>query len=153
MSDRAAELAYMEGVRALSEQQASLESARSRVGTVFPIAAVGTGFLAAAALNGRTGMPWGGWLAIAFLILTAVCVVVVVWPRRWKWTNDPSVLAGSEWQGREPDDVNRHLALHLANHMKSNDQKLNGVWWWVSASVVSSMLSVTAWVLLLAKVT
>ena len=48
MADRAAELAYIEGERALGEQQTSLESARTRVGTAFGVATIGTGFLAPA---------------------------------------------------------------------------------------------------------
>ena len=152
MTDRAAELAYTEGVRALNEQMASLESARSRVGVVFSIAAIGTGFISVAALKGHKGMPWLAWVAIAFLVVTMICAVGVLWPKQWKWTNKPSELAGAAWEGRTEDEVNRLLAGRLAGHIDLNDHQLSGIWWWVRGSVVASTISVIAWVLLLSGV-
>jgi hypothetical protein len=44
---------YDEAVRALSEQQAAIESVRSRAGLLLSAAAVTTSFLGAQALQGR----------------------------------------------------------------------------------------------------
>jgi hypothetical protein len=148
--DRAAELAYLEGIRALDEQRSSLDAAQSRVTTALGLSSVGTAFLAPAALDGHDGMPWLGWFAIALLLATVAAAVIVLWPgKEWTWSNEPEVLASDEWLGRAADEVNVELAKKLGSHLRSNAQPLRRRWMWVRASLCCATASIVAWTLLL----
>jgi hypothetical protein len=56
-------VAYDEAVRALSEQQAAIESVRARAGLLLSAAAVTTSFLGAQALQGASSNLFS-WLAL-----------------------------------------------------------------------------------------
>jgi hypothetical protein len=61
--DASYELAYAEGVRALIEQQAVIDSFRTRAGLLISGAAIATSFFGQASL--RDGPSLWSWLAIA----------------------------------------------------------------------------------------
>jgi hypothetical protein len=150
-NDRALELAVSEGIRALDDQRSSVESARSTATTAVGLSSIGTGFLATAALAGHRGVPWLGYVAIGLLLGALAATAVVLWPREWKWTNDPGVLASDEWTGRTPDDVHRFLAKWLRSHLDTNRPVIAVRWWAVRVAIVCSLLSIGSWTLLLGR--
>jgi hypothetical protein len=149
MADRAAELAYLEAQRALGAQQSTVDSAHARVGQVFTVAGIGTGFIGPAALDRHEGMPWLGWAALVLLVVTVVASVVIWWPRNWIWTNDAQLLASDDWAGRSEDDVYRHLARFMAGHITRNEPPIKQLLLTLQVAMIAASLSVIAWVLLI----
>jgi hypothetical protein len=72
-------LAFSEGVRALSEQQAVIDSFRTRSGLLLSGAAIATSFLGQASLE--HGTSFFTWFAIALFGLLGAAVVAILWPR------------------------------------------------------------------------
>jgi len=69
-------VAYDEAVRALSEQQAAIESVRTRAGLLLSAAAVTTSFLGAQALQSGSS-TFFSWLALlAFVAVAATSLAV-----------------------------------------------------------------------------
>ncbi len=147
MADRAAELAYLEGIRALDEQRSALDASRSTAATALALAAVGTGFLATAALEEVEGMPALAWCAIFALLVTVAATGVAIWPGRWRFTLDPNVLAGGTWANREVDEVHRVLAGFLGDFLEKNSPGLRLRFGAVRVAVSFSAASLVLWTL------
>ena len=111
------ELAYQEGVRALSEQQAVIDGFRTRAGLLMSGAAIATSFLGGAALDKWTTV-WT-WLAVGSFILLGACVLAILWPRHdWEYAVRPERLIENYVEHPDPLPlplIHRDLALHMDN--------------------------------------
>jgi hypothetical protein len=94
-------VAYDEAVRALSEQQAEIDSFRTRGGMLLSAAAITTSFLGAQTLHG--GNPsLLAWLALmAFGGVAALCLALL-WPYRWQLTVDPHEIVEAYIEAEHP---------------------------------------------------
>jgi hypothetical protein len=77
------ELAYQEGLRAITQQQAVLEGLRSRAATLLAVASLVSSFLGSVAVQG--GRPGGwSWVAIGLFVIAVGSVLGVTrQPRLW----------------------------------------------------------------------
>jgi hypothetical protein len=128
MSDDALyKVAYDEAVRALSEQQAAIESLRGRAGLLLSAAAVVTSFLSAQALRGGTA-GFCSWLALLSFVALAATSVAILWPRRWELTASPREVMKSLIESDEMvpiKDLHRDLSLQMHDSYLVNHQGLN----------------------------
>ena len=77
-------LAFTQGVRALSEQQAVIDGFRTRSGLLLSGAAIATSFFGQASL--AHGTSFFTWLAVAMFVLLGAAVIAILWPRGdWEW--------------------------------------------------------------------
>lgn len=107
-------VAYEEAVRALTEQQAVMESMRGRAGLLLTAAAITTSFLAAHALeNGLNLFPC---MALVGFVMVCVLSLAILWPRRWEFSVVPGKLASGGPSGeRRPgvEELYRDLAVNM----------------------------------------
>lgn len=147
-SAAAYELAYTEGVRALSEQQAVIDNFRTRAGLLLSGAAIATSFLGNAAIESGT-TAWT-WVAISLFVLLGAFVLLVLWPRRdWEYTIRPELLIENYIEHPEPlnlSEIHRDLALHMdRSYLQNRGQLLRLIRYFRLASIFL-MLEVLAWV-------
>lgn len=119
-------VAYDEAVRALSEQQAAIESVRARAGLLLSAAAVTTSFLGAQALQGA-GSNLFSWLALAGFAGVATTLLALLWPRQWEFAADPHEVIGTYVESSEPariEDLHRELSLHMCSSYLDNREGL-----------------------------
>lgn len=108
-------VAYDEAVRALSEQQAAIESVRGRAGLLLSAAAVTTSFLGAQALQGGK-IEFFSWLALLCFVAVAVTGLAILWPRTWEFAAYPSGVIGGRTEPAEDvriEDLYRDLSLRM----------------------------------------
>jgi len=117
-------VAYDEAVRALSEQQAAIESVRTRAGLLLSAAAVTTSFLGAEALRGGGSNFWS-WLALLCFVAVAATSLAILWPRAWEFAAFPIGVVGGRFESAEDGQIGalyRDLSLrihgsYLENHL------------------------------------
>jgi hypothetical protein len=120
-------VAYDEAVRALSAQQAAIESVRSRAGLLLSAAAVTTSFLGAQALQGGSSSLFSS-LALLGFVAVAATSLAILWPRSWESTaNSRRVLEGCIESVEEIriEDLYRDLSLRMQVSFAANHQGLN----------------------------
>jgi hypothetical protein len=120
-------VAYDEAVRALSEQQAAIESVRSRAGLLLSAAAVTTSFLGAQALQGGDSSLFSG-LALLGFVAVAATSLAILWPRSWESTaNSRRVLESCIESAEEIriEDLYRDLSFRMQVSFSSNHRGLN----------------------------
>jgi hypothetical protein len=114
-SDQLYKVAYDEAVRALSEQQAVIDSFRNRAGLLLSAAAVTTSFLGAQGLHGSNSGLFS-WLALTGFVGAAAASLAILWPRRWEFTADPREVIETYIESEErprPEDLHRKLSLRM----------------------------------------
>jgi hypothetical protein len=141
-------LAFSEGVRALSEQQAVIDSFRTRSGLLLSGAAIATSFLGQASLD--RGTTFFTWLAIALFVALGAAVIAILWPRNdWEYAVRPELLIANYVEHPEPlkiPEIHRDLALHMDNsYLQNRGQLLRLVWLFRLASILL-IVEVVAWV-------
>ena len=120
-------VAYEEAVRALSEQQAVIESFRSRAGLLFSAAAITTSFLGAQALHGG-GAALVTWLALIAFGGVAALSLALLWPYIWQTTMDPHEIVATYIESEHPaaiDSLHRELTHHMHASYLQNREGLN----------------------------
>jgi hypothetical protein len=141
-------LAFGEGVRALSEQQAVIDSFRTRSGLLLSGAAIATSFLGQASLE--RGTSFVTWLAIGMFIVLGAAVIAILWPRGdWEYAIRPELVIANYIEHPEPLNlagIHRDLALHMdRSYLRNRGQLLRLVWLFRSASVLL-IVEILAWV-------
>jgi hypothetical protein len=141
-------LAFSEGVRALSEQQAVIDSFRTRSGLLLSGAAIATSFLGQASLEEGTTVIT--WIAIGMFVLLGASVIAILWPRDdWEYAVRPEPLIADYIEHPEPlglAEIHRDLALHMdRSYLHNRGQLLRLVWLFRIASILL-ILEVVAWV-------
>jgi hypothetical protein len=108
-------VAYDEAVRALSEQQAEIDSFRTRAGLLFSAAAITASFLGSLALrDGDSGLA--SWLALLCFVGVAAGCLAILWPRRWEGTANPREVIETYIESGEPaalGSLHRDLSIHM----------------------------------------
>ena len=141
-------LAFTEGVRALSEQQAVIDSFRTRSGLLLSGAAIATSFLGQASL--AHGTTFFTWFAIAAFALLGAAVIAILWPRNdWEYAVRPQLLIANYIEHPEPLDIagiHRDLALHMdRSYLHNRGQLLRLVWLFRGASLLL-IVEILAWI-------
>lgn len=125
-NDALYKVAYDEAVRALSEQQAAIESLRGRAGLLLSAAAVTTSFLGAQALGGNSS-GFCSWLALVCFVAVAATSLAILWPRNWEFTANPREVlkrCGESVETFESADLHRDLSLQMNDSFLVNHQGL-----------------------------
>ena len=118
-------VAYDEAVRALSEQQAAIESVRTRVGLLLSAATVTTSFLGAQALQGGSSSLFS-WLALLAFVVVAATSLAILWPRSWEFTANSGRLESCIESAEEIriEDLYRALSSRMQGSFSANHQGL-----------------------------
>jgi len=141
-------VAYDEAVRALSEQQAAIESVRTRAGLLLSAAAVTTSFLGAQALQAGSSGSFS-WLALLTFVAVATTSLAILWPRRWEFTANPRrVVTGfiESAEGIRLEDLHRDLSLHMHGSYLVNHQGLKELALLFQAASGLLTLEVVLWI-------
>lgn len=115
-------VAYDEAVRALSEQQAVIDSFRTRAGLLLSAAAITTSFLGAQALDGGDS-NLAAWLALVGFVGVAAISLAILWPRQWEFTANPRDVIQTYIEAETPaliEELHRDLSLHMHNSYVEN---------------------------------
>ena len=142
------ELAYREGERALSAQQAVVDGFRTRAGLIVSAAAITTSFFGGAVLDrGTTAFTW---IAIALFVAVGATVIRILWPRGdWEFTIGPEKLIETYIEHPEPLPlplIHRDLALHMDRSYFHNRGELLLLVRYFRVASVMLTLEVVAWV-------
>lgn len=119
-------VAYDEAVRALSEQQAAIESVRTRAGLLLSVAAVTTSFLGAQALQDSAGLC--SWLALLCFVAATATSLAILWPRGWEFAANSRRMVESCVESAEEiriEDLYRDLSLRMRVSFSVNHRGLN----------------------------
>jgi len=113
-------VAYDEAVRALVEQQAEIDSFRSRAGLLFSSAMITTSFLVTQSF-GVNDMNLITWMSLIAFAGVAVTSLAVLWPHPWEFSANPRDVLEPYLQGEEPvDKLHRDLSLHMHSSYVGN---------------------------------
>lgn len=141
-------LAYDEALRAISQQQAVLESIYSRAGILLAATSLVTSFFGGEIL--RDGKPsWAVWLAILCFLISGGLSVAVLWPRAgWVFRRSPRKIL-NEFRKKSPtageQDVRVALAGYLEDHFEENETKLRNLFLCFAWAGVFLLGEVGAW--------
>jgi hypothetical protein len=147
MTDALYKIAYDEAVRALSEQQATIDGFRSRAGLLFSAAAVTTSFLGAQALRGGNASLCS-WLALAAFAGLAMTLLAILWPQRWDFTVNPHDVVGTYIESAEPasiEKLHRDLSLHMQGSYMENREGLEKLVVFLQVANVLFAVEVVLW--------
>jgi hypothetical protein len=145
-------VAYDEAVRALSEQQAVIESFRSRAGLLFSAAAITTSFLGGQALD-RGNLNSASWLALFCFVVVATACLAVLWPRRWEGGVSPRDVIETYVEAEEIapiEELHRDLSIHMHNSYLENRERLKQLSVFLQVASGLLTLEVLSWVLAVA---
>lgn len=152
-AEAAYRLAYDEAVRALAQQQASLDNLRTRAGIVLSAAAVATSLLGGEALAGG-GLGSASWVGIAAFIALGGCVLRILLPQRdWEFTSIPRRIIGTYVEVDQPlsvPEMHRDLALHMEDSYENNGRRIDRLVWFFRVAAFLLTAEVVAWILDLA---
>jgi hypothetical protein len=117
-------VAYDEAVRALSEQQAEIDSFRTRGGMLLSAAAITTSFLGAQSLqDGNSNLP--AWLALMAFGGVAALSLALLWPYVWQVTLDPLEVVAVYVKSEHPaagEALHRELIQHMhAGYLRNRE--------------------------------
>lgn len=114
-------VAYDEARRALTVQQAALDSFRTRAGLLLSSTAITTSFLGAQAFDGD-GLSPTSWLALFAFVGVAATSLAILWPRPWEFTFSPYDLIETFDQADLPpiSTIHRDLSIHMHNSYAEN---------------------------------
>jgi hypothetical protein len=146
-------IAYEEAVRALSEQQAVIDSFRNRAGLLLSAAVITTSFLSARALHGgTTNLP--AWLAMVSFVAVATVSLAILWPRRWELTANPREVIETYIEAEEPapiEELHRDLSLHMHDSYVLNQTGLGrlAAFFQIASGLLS--LEVVLWLIAIAS--
>jgi hypothetical protein len=112
-------IAYDEAVRALSEQQAVIDSFRSRAGLLLSSTAITTSFLGARFLD--DGLTMTNWAALAAFVGVAAMSLAILWPQPWEFTANPQDIIKAYIDEPAPiDEIHQELSFHMHNSYVEN---------------------------------
>jgi hypothetical protein len=146
-------VAYDEAVRALSEQQGTIDSFRTRAGLVLSAAAITTSFMGTQALEGGKS-HWAAWLALAAFVGVAVVSLGILWPRRWEFTANPRDVIQTYIESEQPapiDELHRDLSLHMHDSYSENRKGLEQLAAFFQIACGLLALEVVLWIIAIAS--
>jgi len=144
-------VAYDEAMRALSEQQAVIDSFRNRAGLLLSSAAIAASFLGSQALRG--GRPnAASWLALLCFVAVAAASLAILWPRRWEGKANPRDLIATYIESPHPapiENLHRDLAIHMHNSYSENRGGLEQFFYLLQLASGFLTLEVILWMIAL----
>lgn len=146
------EVAYDEAVRALSEQQAAIDSFRNRAGLLLSAGAVTTSFLGAQALASGSANPFS-WLALISFVGVAATSLAILWPRPWDATANPRDVIKGYIESPDPvsiEELHRELALHMRGSYLDNREGLRRLIVLFQVASVLLAVEVSLWIITIA---
>jgi hypothetical protein len=146
-------VAYNEAVRALSEQQATIDSFRTRAGLVLSAAAITTSFMGAQALEGGDSHG-AAWLGLVAFVGVAITSLGILWPRQWEFTANPRDVIQTYIESEQPapiDELHRDLSLHMHDSYSDNRKGLEqlAVFFQIACGLLA--LEVVLWIIAIAS--
>jgi len=145
-------VAYDEAVRALSEQQAAIDSFRNRAGLLLSAGAVTTSFLGAQALASGSSNPFS-WLALISFVAVAATSLAVLWPRNWDAAANPRDVIKGYIESPEPvsiEELHRELALYMRGSYLDNREGLRRLIVLFQVASVLLAVEVSLWIITIA---
>ena len=141
-------LALEEARRGFDQLGGELSRVRDRASAALGIGGLAASFLGGLAIRDGAVLSLWTWLSIgAFVALAALCFAIL-WPRRFRTSQDPAMLVGwAETDGVTIDDMERDLALHMGADYDSNREILDRLMWLYCGVVVALMVEISALVL------
>lgn len=146
-------VAYDEAVRALSEQEAAIESVRARAGLLLSAAAVTTSFLGSQALQDGDLGPCS-WLALLCFVAVAATSLAILWPRNWEFTaSSRGVVEGLNESAEKVriEDLYRGLSLRMQASFSVNHHGLTELALLFQAASGLLTIEVVLWVTAIAS--
>jgi hypothetical protein len=153
-ADQLYKVAYDEAVRALSEQQAVVDSFRNRAGLLLSAAAVTTSFLGAQSLQGGNSSV-ATWLALTGFVGVAMCSLAILWPRRWEGAADPQDVVRTYIESAEPaliEELHRELSFHMRGSYLENRKGLRKLVVFLQIASLLLASEVVLWIIAIASV-
>jgi hypothetical protein len=146
-------VAYDEAVRALSEQQAVIDSFRNRTGLLLSAAAVTTSFLGAQTLDSGSSSLLS-WLALISFVAVAAASLAILWPREWEVTANPRDVIKGYIESAEPvsvEELYRNLSLYMHSGYLENREGIEqlGLLFQIASGLLT--VEVALWILALAR--
>lgn len=151
-TDALYKVTYAEAVRALSEQQAAIESVRGRAGLLLSAAAVTTSFLGPQAMQSNDpGVCF--WLALLCFVAVAATSLAILWPRTWEFAVDPRIVVNSRIEPEEVriEDLYRDLAIRMYGSYLDNHLGLKQLAAFFQAASALLTVEVVLWVAAIAS--
>lgn len=145
-------VAYDEAVRALSEQQAVMDSFRSRAGLLLSSTAITTSFLGGQFLDGGQ-LPLVSWAALLVFVGVAAISLAILWPQPWEFTANPRDIIETYIDGKEPaqiDEIHRELSFHMHTSYVENRAGLRKLALFFQVASGLLTLEVFLWIISLA---
>jgi hypothetical protein len=145
-------LAYQEGLRAITQQQAVLDGLRGRAGTLLAVASLVTSFLGGLALQDRA--PSGlAWLAIGlFLVVVAAVMYILAVRRGWHFRTRPSAIISSYVEDDPPAPLwamRKQLAEHLEADFDGNEKMMEPLFGALQVANLALAAEVVVWLVTL----
>ncbi|HEX6455054.1 MAG TPA: hypothetical protein VF009_00880 [Solirubrobacterales bacterium] len=140
---------YDEGVRALSAQQAVIESFRTRAGLIFSAAAVTASLLGPRVTHSGSGNLIV-WLAMLCFLGVAVSSLGIFWPRAWETAVNPREVMETyiEAGNAAPvEELHRDLSIYMHNSYLKNETDLEGFALLLQAASGLLTLEVVFWMI------
>jgi hypothetical protein len=148
------ELAYQEGLRARTQQQAVLEGLRSRAATLLAVASLVSSFLGSSAVERGHSDGWS-WLAIGLFVVAVGCVLYILRSRRdWYFRNEPSVIIDSYVEDDPPAPLwamHKQLAEHLGADFTANQENMKPLFRALDVASVALAAEVVVWLAVLVR--
>jgi hypothetical protein len=146
------ELAYQEGLRAITQQQAVLDGLHRRAGTILAVASIVTSFLGSI-VPGDGGPTGLAWIAVLFFVAAAGLVAYVLAPRRaWYFRSEPTdIIRG--YVEDEPSAplwaMQRQLAEHFETDFTANEKNMKPLFRAYQLANLALAGEVIVWIIIL----
>lgn len=134
-------MAFEQALRTLDQQQATLESIRTRGAVLLAAAAAAAGFLADG-VDDKASDTANAFLWIGLALFAAATAAVLIKAMRsggqWTFNTDPNVIIKNYIEAdppRELWDTYKTIAGFHAGHIKSNAERLDKMHWWFNLAV------------------
>ena len=141
---------FDESVRAVRQQQESLDRLHGRAGIVLSAAAITSSLFGAQVLQDGS-LTCLSWAAIGAFVAAAAAALYVLWPRRdyWRFSNSPKTLLGV-WVDDEDtsiDTMRRDVAMFNQGACEHNREKLTHLFTGFQVASAALGLEVLLWLL------
>jgi hypothetical protein len=149
---RGYELAYQEALRAITQQQAALESLRGRAGALLAVAAIVTSFLGGFALGQASRARLAG--DPSFLVAAAAVAFILKFRDQWHFRSRPSVIISSYVEDDPPAqlwEIHKQLAEHLELDFDANEQNMKLLFQALQLAYPAFAAEVGEWLVVLAR--
>jgi hypothetical protein len=152
-------LAYEEGLKALNGQEKILDNIRQRASGIAALSGLSATFLGKEALKHFdrsskftvTAITLTDWIAIFLFVFSILMVVQILRPRKgWIFHFGPSDIIDQFAKGPQATSLSNtyeELAKFSEENYKKNDIKINNLFKWFWASLVSVILQIILWLI------